>query len=71
MERQICHRFLHGGFWVKGIIFGFGKSGKCYDNLQRNTNIVLNIPDARIWEYVDTMADTTGRKHIPDIKQEI
>ncbi|EBE8073666.1 flavin reductase family protein [Salmonella enterica] len=60
-------------WWIPGksIIFGLGKSGKCYENLQQNTDIVLNIPDARLWEHVEAMADITGKEHVPDIKQKM
>ncbi|EEB1958921.1 flavin reductase family protein [Salmonella enterica] len=60
-------------WWIlgKSIIFGLGKSGKCYENLQQNADIVLNIPDARLWEHVEAMADITGKEHVPDIKQKI
>ncbi|EBH8950451.1 flavin reductase family protein [Salmonella enterica] len=60
-------------WWIlgKSIIFGLGKSGKCYENLQKNADIVLNIPDARLWEHVEAMADITGKEHVPDIKQKI
>ncbi|HDI4959777.1 TPA: flavin reductase [Salmonella enterica] len=58
-------------WWIlgKSIIFGLSKSGKCYENLQQNADIVLNIPDARLWEHVEAMADTTGKEHVPDIKK--
>lgn len=60
-------------WWIlgKSIIFGLGKSGKCYENLQQNADIVLNIPDARLWEHVEAMADITGKEHVPDIKQKM
>ncbi|EGK1568310.1 hypothetical protein IOO07_000612 [Salmonella enterica] len=60
-------------WWIlgKSIVFGLGKSGKCYENLQQNADIVLNIPDARLWEYVEAMADTTGKEHVPDIKRKM
>ncbi|OZU10066.1 hypothetical protein CCO48_24075 [Salmonella enterica subsp. enterica serovar Altendorf] len=60
-------------WWIlgKSIIFGLGKSGKYYENLQQNADIVLNIPDARLWEHVEAMADTTGKGHVPDIKQKV
>ncbi|EAO9251947.1 hypothetical protein FB40_28270 [Salmonella enterica] len=60
-------------WWIlgKSIVFGLGKSGKCYENLQQNADIVLNIPDARLWEYVEAMAGTTGKEHVPDIKRKM
>ncbi|EAB8478347.1 flavin reductase family protein [Salmonella enterica] len=60
-------------WWIlgKSIVFGLGKSGKCYENLQQNADIVLNIPDASLWEYVEAMADTTGKEHVPDIKRKM
>ncbi|EBE3722582.1 hypothetical protein B4R02_27455, partial [Salmonella enterica subsp. diarizonae serovar 42:l,v:1,5,7] len=36
-----------------------------------NADIVLNIPDARLWEHVEAMADTTGKEHVPNFKQKM
>ncbi|KFK94770.1 MULTISPECIES: flavin reductase family protein [unclassified Serratia (in: enterobacteria)] len=60
-------------WWIldKSIVFGLGTSSKCYENLIENPDIVLNIPDSKLWGNIELIADKTGKEYLPEFKKEM
>ncbi|MBF7979241.1 MULTISPECIES: flavin reductase family protein [Rahnella] len=60
-------------WWIldQSIVFGLGTSGKCYENLIKRPEVVLNIPDSSLWENVEFLAATTGKESLPDSKKKM
>ncbi|WP_163527218.1 flavin reductase family protein [Halobacillus ihumii] len=52
------------------IVMGFGLGGKAIENLQREPECVVNIPDPSLWRNVEALAPFTGRNPVPDSKQD-
>ncbi|HBY9716912.1 TPA: flavin reductase [Klebsiella aerogenes] len=60
-------------WWIleKNIVFGLGTSGKCYENIMKHPDFVLNIPDSRLWKNIEAMADKTGKENPPEFKRKM
>ncbi|MBG0693877.1 pyridoxamine 5'-phosphate oxidase family protein [Enterobacter roggenkampii] len=58
-------------WWIldRNIVFGLGTSGKCYENITGNPDIVLNIPDSRLWQNIEAIANKTGKASPPEWKK--
>ncbi|EKI0252357.1 flavin reductase family protein [Enterobacter asburiae] len=58
-------------WWIldKHIVFGLGTSGKCYENICKNPDMVLNIPDSKLWQNVEFIADKSGKAPLPELKK--
>ncbi|MDU4696791.1 MAG: flavin reductase family protein [Paenibacillus sp.] len=56
--------------WALGdhIVLGLGLGGKAAENLQRHPECVINLPDPSLWEQVERLAPTTGKKPVPPVK---
>lgn len=56
--------------WALGdhLVLGIGLGGKAAENLQRCPECVINLPDPSMWEQVERLAPTTGKKPVPDEK---
>ncbi|TFV89316.1 flavin reductase family protein [Oxalobacteraceae bacterium OM1] len=50
------------------VVMGISKAGRCYQNLTRHPEAVLNLPDASLWKNVEAIAATTGCEHVPERK---
>ncbi|WP_044639824.1 flavin reductase family protein [Risungbinella massiliensis] len=59
--------------WALGdnIILGIGLGGKAIENIQREQECVLNIPDASLWENVEKLAPYTGKTPVPEYKKRL
>ncbi|WP_426448224.1 flavin reductase family protein [Paenibacillus sp. S-38] len=57
--------------WALGdrIVLGIGTAGKGYENLTRERQCVLNLPDAGLWQQVEQLAPTTGKDPVPESKR--
>lgn len=58
-------------WWIldRNIVFGLGTSGKCYENITGSPDIVLNIPDSRLWQNIEAIANKTGKASPPEWKK--
>lgn len=54
--------------WALGytVVLGLGMSGKTIENLYRERECVINLPDAALWEHVERLAPLTGRDPVPE-----
>lgn len=59
--------------WCLGeyLILGIGVGGKAFENLQRTSECVINIPSPDLWENVERLAPFTGKKEVPDNKRQL
>lgn len=57
--------------WVLGdcIILGIGLGGKAIENLERQPECVINVPDPSLWENVEKLAPFTGKNPVPEYKR--
>lgn len=53
------------------IILGVGFGGKALENLHREQECVLNIPDSSLWENVEKLAPYTGKNPVPEYKKQL
>lgn len=53
--------------WALGytVMLGLGASGKTLENLRREGECVINLPDATLWRHVERLAPLTGRDPVP------
>jgi flavin reductase (DIM6/NTAB) family NADH-FMN oxidoreductase RutF len=56
--------------WALGhtLVLGLGAGGKTIENLRRERECVVNLPDAGLWENVARLAPLTGRSPVPAAK---
>jgi flavin reductase (DIM6/NTAB) family NADH-FMN oxidoreductase RutF len=56
--------------WALGhtLVLGLGAGGKTIENLHRERECVVNLPDAELWENVERLAPLTGRNPVPAAK---
>lgn len=56
--------------WALGytLMLGLGTSGKTIENLSRERECVVNLPDATLWAHVERLAPLTGRDPVPEHK---
>ncbi|MCC3371568.1 flavin reductase family protein [Cohnella sp. REN36] len=59
--------------WALGdrVVLGLGTSGQGFENVQREREVVLNIPDASLWRHVERLAPYTGKTPVPEAKRRI
>ncbi len=57
--------------WALGdrVILGLGADGQCVQNLERERDCVINLPDGALWRHVERIAPTTGREDVPESKR--
>ncbi|QED46144.1 flavin reductase family protein [Cytobacillus dafuensis] len=57
--------------WALGdcIVLGIGLGGKAIENLERDPECVINVPDPSLWENVEKLAPYTGKNPVPDYKK--
>lgn len=53
------------------LVIGLSETGQCRRNLQRCEELVLNLPDAQLWENVEAIAATSGSEVMPDAKRRL
>jgi flavin reductase (DIM6/NTAB) family NADH-FMN oxidoreductase RutF len=53
------------------VVLGMLATGQGLENLRRERECVVNVPDARLWESVERLAPTTGARDVPSFKREI
>lgn len=60
-------------WWIleKHIVFGLGASGKAYENIMQNPDIVLNLPDSSLWRNIELIADKTGKENLSEDKKHL
>lgn len=51
-------------------VLGLSNLGQAIRNLRENGELVINLPDARLWESIERIAETTGVAEVPPPKQE-
>ncbi|QEA27393.1 flavin reductase family protein [Microbacterium sp. PI-1] len=58
--------------WALGdtYVLGLSNGGKAMRNLRDNGELVINLPDARLCESVERIADTTGVADVPAPKRD-
>jgi len=56
--------------WALGytLLLGLGRGGKTVENLRREGECVVNLPDATLWRHVERLAPLTGRDPVPEAK---
>lgn len=56
--------------WALGytVMHGLGTSGKTLENLYRERECVINLPDAGLWRHVERFAPLTGHDPVPEWK---
>lgn len=59
--------------WALGdcIIIGIGTSGKAFENLERHSECVINVPNPELWRNVEALAPFTGKKQVPQEKVDL
>lgn len=57
--------------WALGytVVLGLGSQGKTVENLRREGECVVNLPDASLWRHVERLAPLTGRDPVPEHKR--
>ena len=53
------------------VVLGMLETGQGLDNLRRERECVVNVPDPSLWESVERLAPTTGRRDVPAFKRAI
>ncbi|MGO4489439.1 flavin reductase family protein [Microbacterium sp. 2RAF4] len=51
-------------------VLGLSNSGRAMRNLRESGELVINLPDATLWESIERIADTTGVAEVPPHKRE-
>lgn len=51
-------------------VLGLSDASQAMCNLRENGELVINLPDARLWESVERIAETTGAAEVPSHKRE-
>lgn len=51
-------------------VLGLSNLSQAMRNLRENGELVINLPDAPLWESVERIAKTTGVAEVPPLKQE-
>lgn len=51
-------------------VLGLSNSGQAMRNLRENGELVINLPEARLWESIERIAETTGAAEVPSHKRE-
>ncbi|MFN2744382.1 MULTISPECIES: flavin reductase family protein [Bacillus] len=59
--------------WALGdcIVLGAGTSGKAFENIQRERQCVINVPDPSLWRNVEQLAPLTGKHPVPKDKERL
>lgn len=59
--------------WALGryLVLGMGFGGQGIDNLQRTPELVVNVPDAAMWQQVEKLGPLTGKHPVPDYKAQM
>ena len=57
--------------WALGqvVVLGLGPGGQSAHNLLARPELVINLPEARQWPAVESLAPLTGRNPVPDEKR--
>ena len=50
-------------------VLGLSNSGQAMGNLRESGEVVINLPDARLWDSIE-IAETTGAEEVPSHKRE-
>ncbi|MCO1338621.1 hypothetical protein BJH93_06915 [Kocuria polaris] len=51
-------------------VLGLSNLGQAVGNLRENGELVINLPDAGLWESIERIAETTGTAEVPSLKRE-
>ncbi|KQY78078.1 hypothetical protein ASD13_05330 [Microbacterium sp. Root1433D1] len=51
-------------------VLGLSDASQAMCNLRENGELVINLPDARLWESIERIAETTGAAEVPSHKRE-
>lgn len=51
-------------------VLGLSNLGQAIRNLRENGELVINLPDVRLWEAIERIAATTGVGDVPPLKRE-
>ena len=59
--------------WALGdhVVLGMLETGQGLENLRRERECVINVPDPTMWRQVEALAPTTGRAEVPDFKRAV
>nr|WP_246001462.1 flavin reductase family protein [Allorhizocola rhizosphaerae] len=57
--------------WALGqtVVLGLGPEGHTANNLRKRPELVINLPDPRLWPAVEAIADLTGSDPVPEHKR--
>lgn len=60
-------------WWIldKSLVFGIGTMNQCYENLINQPELVLNIPDSRLWKNIEAIAATSAKNPLPEQKKKM
>ncbi|QPK94736.1 flavin reductase [Actinomyces sp. zg-332] len=53
------------------LVIGIAVNSQGYSNLVLNRQVTFNIAEGSMWEKVESIAKTTGKKDVPDYKQKM
>jgi flavin reductase (DIM6/NTAB) family NADH-FMN oxidoreductase RutF len=56
--------------WALGytVVLGLGVNGQTVENLRRERECVINLPQSALWRHVERLAPLTGRDPVPSAK---
>ncbi|MED1739252.1 flavin reductase family protein [Bacillus swezeyi] len=59
--------------WALGdcIVLGVSTGGKAFENMQRQKQCVINVPDPSLWRHVEKLASFTGKQPVPEEKKRL
>lgn len=59
--------------WALGdcIVIGAATEGKAFENMRRQQQCVINLPDPSLWNHVEKLAAYTGKNPVPAAKKQL
>lgn len=60
-------------WWIldNSLMIGLATANQCYENIANHPEIVLNIPDARLWRNIEAIAATSAKTPLPTQKKKM
>lgn len=59
--------------WALGdcVVIGVSTEGKAFENIERQNQCVINVPDPSLWRNVEELAAFTGKDPVPEAKKRL
>ncbi|MEC3607741.1 flavin reductase family protein [Bacillus glycinifermentans] len=59
--------------WALGncVVIGVSTEGKAFENIERQNQCVINVPDPSLWRNVEKLAAFTGKDPVPEAKKRL